>query len=140
MTDKTTENELADGVLTTGNYTIQASMPNGKSITMSGYIYSHNNAEDINKQIDIYHDVVDRQRLKAEIPELEVKLTQRIRSLHQVKDSMENLKNKKLNGGKISSAENKMIADLATNVKVIEKDIMDGMESISQAKRTLLGK
>jgi len=64
MADSTTEKEIADGVLTTGNFTIQAQLPNGKNITMSGYIYSHNTPEDISKQIDIYHDVVDRQRLK----------------------------------------------------------------------------
>jgi len=139
MKELATEKNIEDGVLTTGNFTIQATMPNGKSIIMSGYIYSHNTSEEISKQIDIYHDVVDRQRTKAEIPELQAKLEQKIRNLHQLKDSMTNLKSKKLNGGKLSSAENKMIADLATNVVVIEKDIDDGRDAIEAAKK-LIGK
>jgi type II secretory pathway component GspD/PulD (secretin) len=139
MKELATEKNIEDGVLTTGNFTTQATMPNGKSIIMSGYIYSHNTSEEISKQIDIYHDVVDRQRTKAEIPELQAKLEQKIRNLHQLKDSMTNLKSKKLNGGKLSSAENKMIADLATNVVVIEKDIDDGRDAIEAAKK-LIGK
>ena len=137
MSTNTTENEIADGVLTTGNFTIQAQLTSGKSITVSGYIYSHNSPAEINKQIDIYHDVVDRQRLKAEIPALEAKLQQQIRALHQVKDSVTNLRNKKLNGGKISSAENKMIEDLATNIVVLEKDIDKTMADLEDARKQI---
>ena len=138
MSEKNVEKDLAEGALTTGNFTIQAQLGNsGKTMTLSGYIYSHNKKEDISKQIDIYHDVIDRQQRRAEIPELEAKLEQRVRNLHQVKDHMLNLKQKKEKNKKLSSAEEKQINDLETNVRVLNKDIEDGQQAIKDAKEAL---
>jgi plasmid stabilization system protein ParE len=128
------ETDVSDGILTTGNFTIQATMPNGKTLIMSGYIYSHNNKEDISKQIDIYHDVIDRQRARAEVPELEVKVATRVKNLEQIKDHIENLKTKRDSGRKLSAAELKQIDDLMVNVKVLEKDISEGMAAVEEAK------
>jgi hypothetical protein len=59
----------------------------------------------------------------------------KIRNLHQLKDSILNLKNKRDQGKKLSAAEGKMVDDLGVNIKVIEKDISDGIDSIALAKK-----
>src|SRR5690348_12123839 len=97
--------DVAEGALTTGNFTLQAQMPMGKTITVSGYIYSTSTLEAINKQVDLLHDVVDRQRLRAEIPELEAKLEQRYIQMGQLRDLMLQLGKKADEGKKLSSAE-----------------------------------
>lgn len=129
-----TEKDIQDGVLTTGNFTIQAEMPNGKTITMSGYIYSHNTKEDISKQIDVYHDVVDRQRLKAEIPVLEAKLEQKITHLHDITDALTKLRDKRNSGQKTSAAEVKMIQELSSNLTMCERDVEKGREALKEAR------
>lgn len=131
----TVQKDIEDNLLTTGNFTIQANMPNGKTLVVSGYIYSHNTLEEINKNIDLYHDVVDRQRAKAEIPELESKLDNRLRSLQQLKDHIQNLKNRRDSGKKLTPAEAKQIDDLLVNVGVLEKDIADGRVAVVEAKQ-----
>ena len=133
MTDST-EKALQDGVLTTGNFTIQAQMgSSGKALTISGYIYSHNTAEDINKQIDIYHDVVDRQQARASIPELEIVLERRIKALHQQKDSLTELRTLKDAKGKITSAQESMINNLTVSLVEMSKDVEKGREALSEA-------
>ena len=138
MSEKNVEKDLAEGALTTGNFTIQAQLGNsGKNMTISGYIYSHNTKADISKQIDIYHDVVDRQQRRAEIPELEAKLEQRVRNLHQVQDHMTNMKNQKDSGKKLASAQVKQLEEFEVNVRVLKKDIEDGLQAIADAKAAL---
>ena len=124
---------VIDGEMVTGNFTIQAQLPMGKSITVSGYVYSNNNLDDINKQVDMFHDLIDRQRTRAEIPELEAKLEQRRVALGQMKDALESL-SKKQHAGKLSSAERKMVDDMNTSIGRINEDIEKGIEAIAKAK------
>lgn len=134
MNAKTAEEKVESGEMVTGNFTIQAQMPMGKSLTMSGYIYSHNSVESVNAQVDLMTDVIDRQRIRAEIPELEAKLDQRFIQLKQLRDHMAGLESKRDSGKALSSAEKKMIGDLNTNVGVILADIEKGEQAIVAAK------
>jgi len=130
-----TEKDIAEGVLTTGNFTIQAQLgESGKTLTMSGYIYSTNTVEQINQQIDIYHDVVDRQQARASIPVLEIHLERRIKALHQQKDAIENLKQKKENGKKLTNAELQMIDNLTSSLVELDKDVQKGHEALQEAR------
>lgn len=129
------EKAVAEGELVTGNFTIQAQMPMGKSITVSGYIYAHNSKAEVNKQLDFLHDVVDRQRLRSEIPELEAKMDQRYNALGNMRDAMTELQSKQSSGEKLSSAQKKMIGDMATSIAKVNEDIDKGLKAIAEAKR-----
>ena len=120
--------------MTTGNFTIQAQMPMGKTITVSGYIYSKNTADEISKQVDMLHDVVDRQRLRSEIPELEAKLEQRYATLSQMRDILESLKAKQDGGVKLSSSEKKQIGDMDIAIRRTNDDIEKGQQAVKDAK------
>ena len=132
--NQTAAQGLSDGLLTTGNFTIQASMPNGKTITVSGYIYAHTDFAAISKQVDLLHDVVDRQRRKAEIPELEIKLDHKVRQLAQVRDVLVDMESKKKGGKPLSSAEKTQFNGLETNIKVLLKEIDEGEKAVAERK------
>lgn len=134
MEKKSPEQQVIDGDMVTGNFTLQAQLPMGKTMTVSGYIYSKNTLEAVNKQIDLLHDVMDRQRLRAEIPELEIKRDQRVIQLGQIRDHLAGLAKKQDNGGKLSSAEKKMIEELTINVERVKEDITKGETAIAEAK------
>lgn len=125
---------MKEGDMTTGSFTIQAQMPMGKSITVSGYIYAHNTKEDIGRQVDILHDVVDRQRLRAEIPELEAKLEQRVNALASMKDVLASLNVKKGAGLKLTSSERKQIDDMTISIRRVNEDLEKGKLAIEEAK------
>jgi uncharacterized protein YciI len=69
-----------------GSFNFAAQMPNGKSLTFSGYILQGESLADINAKLDIAEAVVERQRRIAEIPELEAKLEQQLQSMRQAND------------------------------------------------------
>jgi hypothetical protein len=135
--NKDAAEKVISGELTTGSFTLQAQMPGGKTVTMSGYIYASNTLDAVNKQVDFMHDVLDRQRVRAEIPELEAKLDQRNVALGNLKDAMAGLEKKRDNGGKLSSAEKKMIDDMNTNIFRVIEDIKKGEEAIATAKKAV---
>jgi hypothetical protein len=126
--------EILDGDMTTGSFTIQAQMPMGKSITVSGYIYSKNTADEISRQVDMLHDVVDRQRLRAEIPELEAKREQRVSGLENMKDILASLQAKQESGAKLSSSERKQIDDMTISIRRVYEDLEKGNAAIEEAK------
>lgn len=137
MTNKTASEMVVDGDMVTGNFTLQAQMPMGKSITMSGYIYSTSTVDAINKQVDLMHDVIDRQRLRAEIPELEAKLDQKKVACQQLRDSLDALeaksKKKKLSTQEQNNLENGLIS-----LRRVMQDIEDGVKAIADAKAKVI--
>ena len=126
--------QVIDGEMVTGNFTLQAQMPNGKSITMSGYIFDKNDQDEVNKRLDFFHDVMDRQRLKAEIPELEAKLKQRYIALGQLREGLAELEAKQKNGKNLTSVEKKNLGAMSTTIGKIKEDIADGEKAIADAK------
>lgn len=132
--EKSAQEQVANGDFVTGNFTIQAQMPMGKSITVSGYVYSKNSPDEINKQINLLHDAVDYQRSRAEIPELEVKLEQRYKALKDLRDALAGLLTRQDSGSKLTSQEKKAIGDMSKSVEHLQADIEKGEEAIRLAK------
>ena len=118
----------------TGNFSLQAQLPNGKSFSVQGYIYDTESIESLTQRIDLLHDVVDRQRLRAEIPELEAKRDQMIKQLDQMKEHMSGLERKKNDGGKLSSQEKLALANIQQSLSKVLEEIQKGTQAIADAK------
>jgi len=118
----------------TGNFTLQATMPNGKTMNISGYVYDGESVESLNGRIDILHDVLDRQRTRSEIPELEAKRDQIVTALGQMRDVMSQLEKKQLDGAKLTSQEKQTLQNMATSIERAQHDIEKGEKSIADAK------
>ena len=120
--------------LVLGNFTIQASAPNGKSFTVSGYIYSTQGEDEINSQIDKLHRVIDRQRTIAEIPELEARLEQRTQALADIKEHFASLEDKKNRKQKLNNSETTNYENAKVTLRKLNEEIEKGKIAISEAK------
>jgi hypothetical protein len=118
----------------TGNFTIQATLPNGKTMNISGYVYDGETVESVNDRVDLFHDILDRQRVRSEIPELEAKRDQTVAALGQMRDVMANLDKKKSEGVKLTSQEKQTLENLALSVKHAQENIQKGETAIAEAK------
>lgn len=118
----------------TGNFTIQATLPNGKTMNISGYVYDGESIESVNDRVDLFHDILDRQRVRSEIPELEAKRDQTVAALGQMRDVMTNLDKKKSEGVKLTSQEKQTLENLALSVKHAQENIQKGETAIAEAK------
>lgn len=125
---------MQEDKLVLGNFTIQAQAPMGKTFTVSGYIYAGQGKKEVNQQIDLLHDVIDRQRLKAELPELEARLDQRIQALTDIKDHFMKLEEQKRNGVKMSTAVRTNYENAQVTMKKLSEEIQKGVDAISDAK------
>ena len=133
MTEK--QEGTLQGALVTGNFSIQATMPNGKTINVSGYLYEGESVESVNNRVNLFHDIVDHQRTRSEIPELEARRDQGIQALSQMKDVLAGLEAKQKNGGKLTSQEKLTIQNMGTNITRVSEDIEKGEKAISDAKK-----
>jgi predicted RNase H-like nuclease (RuvC/YqgF family) len=134
MTESTKEiNQGADAAQArvAGSYNFAAQLPNGKSLTMSGYIIEGDTLADVNMKLDFTAQAIERQRLKAEVPELEAKLDNLKKTLVQIDTMIEDMKGKE----RLSAQEKQNINTLTVNRKKVESDIADGMAAVERAKK-----
>jgi len=127
------KNHTLSGALVTGNFTIQAQLPMGKNITVSGYLYEGESVESVNQRVNLFHDIVDFQRTRAEIPELEVKRDQMVIQLGQMRDVLAGLEVKKMES-KLSSQEKQMIVNMTNSIAKVTEEIEKGEKAIAAAK------
>lgn len=118
----------------TGNFSLSAQMPDGKSFSVQGYIYDTESMESLNQRVDLLHDVMDRQRLRAEIPALEAKRDQMIKQLDQMREHMAGLEQKKDAGGKLSSQEKLALSNIQQSLSKVQEEIAKGTQAIADAK------
>lgn len=130
--DKKQESVLS-GALVTGNFTINAQLPMGKSITVSGYLYEGESVESVNHRVNLFHDIVDFQRTRSEIPELEAKKDQMVVQLGQMRDVLAELEVKK-HDGKLSSQEKQMLVNMSNSITKVTEEIEKGEKAIASAK------
>lgn len=122
------------GALVTGNFTINATMPQQKNITVSGYLYEGESIESVNQRVSLFHDIVDYQRTRAEIPELEIKLEGTIRRLDEIRMHYAVLVGKQDRKEKMSSQEKQALSVMDINVKKHLEDIEEGRKAVADAK------
>jgi len=123
-----------NGGAVAGSFTMSAQLPNGKSLTFSGYILQGEVLADINEKLDIASAVVERQRLAAEIPVLEKTMEQQIKNKSQVESIVEEL------SGKMhpTTQDKQQLKTMQVNLRSIDDDIRKGEIAISDARRALV--
>jgi hypothetical protein len=131
----TKEASTISGALVTGNFTINATMPNGKSIVVSGYLYEGESIESVNQRVSLFDDIVDFQRTRSEIHELELKYKASISRLEDIKLHYSVILGKKERGEKLSSQEKSALDVMDVNIKKHNEDLLEGAEAIAVAKR-----
>ena len=133
MTEAINQGSNAAGAVA-GSFTLSAQMPNGKSLTFSGYVLQGEAVADVNAKLDLAASVVERQRLAAEIPVLEKALEQQIKAKAQFEGIVEEL------GGKerLSTTEREKQNAMRINLKAIDDEIRRGEIAIADARRALL--
>ena len=129
------KNVIPPGAAITGNFSLDVQLANsGKKLTISGYMYDGESVQSLNDRLDIVHDVADRQRVRAEIPELEAARDQKAKQLYQMKEVMTELEGRVAGGAKLSSQEKKTLRNLGLNLTLIEADLEKGSAAVADAK------
>jgi hypothetical protein len=117
-----------------GSFTLQAQLPQGKSFTVQGYLYAGEAIESINDRVDLLHDVVDRQRTRAEIPEIEAELEKVLKQLEGNKVHYALLLAKRDKGQKLTQQEKQQLDVMDVNNDLFEKNIQKGRERLAEMR------
>lgn len=118
----------------TGQFTLNAQLPQGKTFAVTGYIYDGESKESLNQRIDLLHDVVDRQRTRAEIPEIEAKVNQTVEALKGNKIHYALLLDKRDKGQKLTPQEREQLRVMDVNTKAFEEKIAEGRARLDEMR------
>ncbi len=120
----------------TGNFNLTAQLAgqSGRTMAIAGYIYDGESKESLNDRIDLLQEIIERQRSRAEIPELEAKREQMIKGLLQARDVLAELEEKQQSGN-ISSQERMNLKNMRVNIGKVSEEIDKGTEAIAEAKK-----
>jgi chromosome segregation ATPase len=124
----------ADGRIALGNFNLGAQLPNQRTITVAGYIYSDDDAQALNARLDLYQEVIERQRLRCEIPELEAKREQMLKGIEQAKEVLEDLRDRQSKGETLTSVQKQQINNMSVTIKKMLEEVDKGTEAIKEAR------
>lgn len=124
----------AEHPIAAGNYQLQAQLPNGRNITVSGYIFKGQNEYELNKELDVMQAVIERQRVRAEVPVLEAKREMEIENIKNIEGAIQGMESKQAGDG-LSSQERMQLANMRVTLKRARENISKGEEAIADAKR-----
>ena len=121
----------------TGQFVIQAALAgsSGRSMNVTGYIYDGESIQSLNERLDALQEVIERQRKRSEIPELEAKREQMIKGMNQAREILEDLESRQKNGQSLTSQERMNLKNMQTNIAKVLEEIDKGDEAIQEAKR-----
>lgn len=119
-----------NGGAVAGSFSLSAQLPNGKSLTFSGYVLQAESESDVHMKIDLAVRAVERQRLIAEVPELEARLEQML----DAKAQMEAILQTTSQLAKLSSQEKSNVNTAKVNLGKLERDIARGTAAIQKAR------
>lgn len=120
----------------TGTVTLAAQLAgsSGRSMQVQFYAYDGESQQSLNDRCDIFQEVIERQRTRAEIPELEAKREQMIKHLGQARDVLADLE-KKQEIGHLSSQERMNLTNMRVNISKVSEEIEKGEVAIKEAKK-----
>lgn len=124
---------IVQGALVTGNFTINATMPNGKNISVSGYAYDGESLESLNKRISLFDAAVDYQRKRSEVGELKLKLNASVHRLDDIRTHYGVILAKKSSGKKLTAQESQALDVMDLNILKHNEDILEGQKAIDEA-------
>lgn len=121
----------------TGNFTLTAQLAgsSGRSFTVAGYIYDGESIESLNQRLDALNEVIDRQRVRSEIPELEAKREQMVTGMKQAREVLAEMEDKRNRGETLSSQERLNMKNLSVNIAKATEEIDKGAVAIAEARQ-----
>ncbi len=128
---------LGKSAAITGTININAQLAgsSGRSMAVQAYIYDGESKESLEARIDIFQEIIERQRIRSEIPELEAKLDQMIKGMGQAAEVMEDIDKKRKGGEQLSSQERMNLRNLGTNIQKMKEEVDKGRKEIVEAKK-----
>ena len=120
----------------TGQFGLNAQLAgsSGRAINFTGYIYDGESKESLEQRIDILQEVIERQRVRSEIPELEAKREQMIKGMEQEREVLAELETRQSRGESLSSQERLNLRNMRTSIARVNQEIKKGEAAIAEAK------
>lgn len=120
----------------TGNFNLTATLgASGRTMQMAGYIYDGESQESVEGRVAILRSIMEKEKILAEIPEIEAKREQMIRGMEQAREILTDLEDRAKRGEHLSSQERLNIGNMRTNIKKVKEEIDRGTDAIAEHKK-----
>lgn len=130
------EKDIAEKVVR-GGFQIGLNI-NGRQIQMSGYIQEGETKADLNRRMDEYQEIIDRQLVRADLENQRGQLKIHTRNLEQVTEQYEGILKRKKDGGKpITSQMKQTLDNYDQTVENIKMAIRNTEKAIAEDEKKL---
>lgn len=118
-----------------GHFQLSAELANKRGIGCQVSVLEGEDEDSVNARIDLAQRVIERQRARCEVPELEAALDQRIKALEQFREVLAELERRQREEERLSSQELQTLNNLRVNIRKGLEDLDKGRAAIEDAKR-----
>lgn len=97
--------DKVEGRTIAGNFQCQMQLSQQRNLVLTGYVYSDDNAEEINARIDLYQDALDRQFIRCDLTNKEAQVKAIMAEVENFRDKLDEIAAKGAGAGTGLSAE-----------------------------------
>ncbi len=135
--DHLTEKPLEQSLIA-GSFNLQTQMPNGRGLTMSGYVYQGESVEQINERLDVFTAVLERQRAIAELPEFQKKVRELEDAIKSAEDGYAKME-PTAKAGKLRSDQKAAYEAFPTNITHYKMRLHEALNDLVRAQKAAGG-
>lgn len=117
-----------------GNFNITLPLPNNGQISMMGYVYLSEQAEEVNARMDLFRECIARQQGIAEIPLFEANIEAHEKQIEMMLEQQAVLERTKQGGKKLTSSENQQLLNIPAMIKGATNEVEKGRAKIASVR------
>lgn len=121
----------------TGNFEVAVSLTDRRSLKVSGYFFSDDVLEEMNKRVDMAQQVLDRQVVYCDVINKEAQIAGHEQNLENIKENFEGLKLIEKGGKKLTSQQKLTMDQFDPTIRSALKQI-DSLRAAVKAGRAKL--
>lgn len=122
-----------------GNFELTAVLTDKRQLRITGYVYSDDTAAEINKRVDAYQDVLERQLVRCDLTVKEAAVAQADQQMLDLLAHFDGLVEKKKSNKKMTSQENEQLNKFEANLRFLKKNKDSLTAAIVEGRKKLNG-
>jgi len=120
-----------------GTFELALNLTDKRQIKMLGYVYSDDTAAEINKRVDEFQDVLDRQGVRCDIVNKEAQVAAMTQNLRNLRDAYDELAERKRSGKTLTSQQKNNMDNYERSTKQSKEMIESLTAAITEGKKKL---
>lgn len=122
-----------------GSFECAVQLSDRRTFKVTGYFFSDDDVQQMNRRVDMAQDVLDRQSIRADLVNKEAQIVGHTQNLESIRENVEGLLALQRDGKKLTSQQKQMVDNFDTTTRQAMKMIESLRAAIKEGRQKING-